>query len=73
VAPMQFVSLLMGTWFLAISAANFLGGFMAGLIETIPSRATFFTIPTVTAWVAGLAMLLSVPLLRKLTRSIPDA
>ena len=73
VAPAQFVSLLMGTWFLAISAANFLGGFMAGLIETIPSRATFFTIPTVTAWVAGLAMLLSVPLLRKLTRSIPDA
>ncbi len=73
VAPLQFVSLLMGTWFLAISAANFLGGFMAGLIETVPSRATFFTIPTATAWGAGLLMLLCVPLLRKLTRSIPDA
>jgi proton-dependent oligopeptide transporter, POT family len=73
VAPVQFVSLLMGTWFLAISAANFLGGFLAGLIDEIPSRATFFTIPTATAWGAGLLMLLCVPLLRKLTRSVPDA
>jgi proton-dependent oligopeptide transporter, POT family len=73
VAPAQFVSLLMGTWFLAISAANFLGGFMAGLIDEIPSRATFFTIPTATAWGAGILMLISVPLLRKLTRSVPDA
>ena len=73
VAPVQFVSLLMGTWFLAISAANFLGGFLAGLIDEIPSRATFFTIPTATAWGAGLLMLLCVPLLRRLTRSIPDA
>ena len=73
VAPVQFVSLLMGTWFLAISAANFLGGFLAGLIDEIPSRATFFTIPTATAWGAGLLMLLSVPLLRRLTRSVPDA
>ena len=73
VAPVQFVSLLMGTWFLAISAANFLGGFLAGLIDEIPSRATFFTIPTATAWGAGLVMLLCVPLLRRLTRSIPDA
>ena len=73
VAPVQFVSLLMGTWFLAISAANFLGGFLAGLIDEIPSRATFFTIPTATAWGAGLVMLLCVPLLRRLTRTIPDA
>jgi len=73
VAPAQFVSLLMGTWFLAISAANFLGGFLAGLIDEIPSRATFFTIPTATAWGAGVLMLLSVPLLRRLTRSVPDA
>ena len=73
VAPVQFVSLLMGTWFLAISAANFLGGFLAGLIDEIPSRATFFTIPTATAWGAGLLMLLCVPLLRKLTRSVPAA
>jgi proton-dependent oligopeptide transporter, POT family len=73
VAPIQFVSLLMGTWFLAISAANFLGGFLAGLIDDIPSRATFFTIPTATAWGAGLLMLLCVPLLRRLTRSVPSA
>jgi POT family proton-dependent oligopeptide transporter len=73
VAPLQFVSLLMGTWFLAISAANFLGGFLAGLIDEIPSRATFFTIPTATAWGAGLLMLLCVPLLRRLTRTIVDA
>jgi proton-dependent oligopeptide transporter, POT family len=73
VAPAQFVSLLMGTWFLAISAANFLGGFLAGLIDEIPSRATFFALPTGTAWAAGLLMLLCVPLLRQLTRSVPDA
>ncbi len=73
VAPPQFVSLLMGAWFLSIGAASFLGGFLAGLIETIPSRANFFTIPTATAWGAGLVMLLCVPQLRKLTRSVPDA
>ena len=73
VAPPQFVSLLMGTWFLAISAANFLGGFLAGLIEEIPSRATFFTIPTATAWGAGVLMLLCVPLLKRLTRSVAGA
>ncbi len=73
VAPPQFVSLLMGAWFLSIGAASYLGGFMAGLIETVPSRASFFTIPTATAWGAGLVMLLCVPLLRRLTKSIPDA
>jgi proton-dependent oligopeptide transporter, POT family len=73
VAPAQFVSLLMGTFFLAISAANFLGGFLAGMIDEVPSRATFFTIPTGAAWGAGLLMLISVPLLRSLTRSVPDA
>ena len=73
VAPAKFVSLLMGTWFLAISAANFLGGFLAGLIEEVPSRATFFSIPTATAWGAGLLMLLCVPLLRRLTRTVADA
>jgi len=73
VAPAQFVSLLMGAWFLSIGAASFLGGYMAGLIDTVPSRATFFSIPTATAWGAGLVMLLCVPLLRRLTRSVPDA
>ena len=73
VAPPQFISLLMGTWFLAISAANFLGGFLAGLIDEIPSRATFFTIPTATAWGAGVLMLLCVPLLKRLTRSVAAA
>lgn len=73
VAPPQFISLLMGTWFLAISAANFSGGFLAGLIDEILSRATFFTIPTATAWGAGVLMLLCVPLLKRLTRSVAGA
>jgi POT family proton-dependent oligopeptide transporter len=73
VSPPQFVSLLMGAWFLALSAANFLGGLQAGLIETIPKRADFFLIPTATAWGAGLVMLLLVPLLKRLTRSVPSA
>ena len=73
VAPAQFVSLLMGAWFLAISAANFLGGLQAGLIETMDSRAEFFVIPTATAWVAGLVMLVLVPLLKRLTASAPGA
>ncbi|MCU0625957.1 MAG: peptide MFS transporter [Gemmatimonadaceae bacterium] len=60
-------------WFLALSAANFLGGFMAALIETIPKRADFFIVPTATAWIAGLVMLLLVPLLKRLTRSVPAA
>jgi proton-dependent oligopeptide transporter, POT family len=73
VAPVQFVSLLMGTWFLAISAANFLGGFLAGMIEQIPSRAKFFMIPTGTAWAVGIIMLLCVPLLKRLTRTVAGA
>jgi proton-dependent oligopeptide transporter, POT family len=73
VAPTQFVSLLMGSWFLAISAANFLGGLLAGMIDDIPSRATFFVMPTATAWGAGVLLLLCVPLLKKLTRTVPDA
>jgi POT family proton-dependent oligopeptide transporter len=70
VAPVRFVSLLMGLWFLATSAANYLGGFLAAMTERIPSQAQFFTIPVATSIGAAVLMLLLVPWLRRLTVSV---
>ena len=70
VAPWRFVSLLMGLWFLATSAANYVGGFLAALTERIPSQSQFFMIPVATSFGAAFLMLLLVPLLKRLTSSV---
>ena len=70
VAPVRFASLLMGVWFLASSAASKVGGWLAGMLETIPSLSTFFMIFVVVSFGAFLLMLVLVPLLRRLTRSV---
>ena len=70
VAPVRFASLLMGVWFLASSAASKVGGWLAGMLETIPSLSTFFMIFVVVSFGASLLMLVLVPLLRRLTRSV---
>jgi len=70
VAPVRFASLLMGVWFLADSVASKVGGWLAGMLETIPSLSTFFTIFVVISFGAAVLMLISVPLLRRLTRSV---
>jgi proton-dependent oligopeptide transporter, POT family len=70
VAPVKFASLLMGVWFLAQAAANFLGGYIAGLTDQIGSQAAFFSIFLATSVGAALLMLALVPVLKRLTRSV---
>ncbi|HUF26893.1 MAG TPA: peptide MFS transporter [Gemmatimonadaceae bacterium] len=70
VAPWRFVSLLMGLWFLSTSAANYLGGHLAAMTETIASQSRFFMIPVATSIGAAVVMLVLVPLLRRLTSSV---
>ncbi len=70
VAPYKFASLLMGAWFLANAAANYLGGWLAAQTETITSQSAFFSIPMATSFGAAVLLLLLVPLLKRLTRSV---
>ena len=70
VAPYKFASLLMGAWFLANAAANYLGGWLAAQTETVTSQAQFFSIPVATSFGAAFLLLLLVPLLKRLTRSV---
>jgi len=70
IAPARFAGLLMGGWFLSSAAANYLGGFLASQTENIPSQATFFSIPVATSIGSAVLLLLLVPLLKKLTKSV---
>jgi POT family proton-dependent oligopeptide transporter len=70
VAPVRFASLLMGVWFLANAAANKLGGFLASQTENIPKLGTFYMIPVATSFGAALLLLLLVPWLKRLTRTV---
>ena len=70
VAPVKFASLLMGAWFLANAAANYLGGWLAAQTERIPSQATFFSIPVATSLGAAALLLLLVPVLKRLTKTV---
>ena len=63
-APAQFGSLLMGTWFLSSSAAGFFGGLFAGKYDTM-SHTTFFLIPTATGLFSASLLLLMTPKIRK--------
>ncbi|MFI5257813.1 MAG: MFS transporter, partial [Gemmatimonadales bacterium] len=73
VAPARFASLMMGVWFLSIAAANYLGGFLASMMHQVPSLTRFFMIPVATSFGAAIVMLALVPLLKRLTASVPDA
>ena len=73
VAPARFGSLMMGVWFLATAAANYLGGFLASMMHEVPSLRSFFLIPVATSFGAAILMLALVPLLKKLTASVADA
>jgi POT family proton-dependent oligopeptide transporter len=70
VAPVRFASLLMGVWFLSNSAAQYIGGKIAGLIERIPTQSQFWMIFVGTSLGAAFVMLLLVPLLKRLTASV---
>jgi POT family proton-dependent oligopeptide transporter len=71
VAPFRFASLLMGGWFLANAAANWLAGNLAALTEKMANhQQQFFEIFVVTSLGAAIAMFLIVPLLKRLTKSV---
>ena len=63
-APLQFVSLLMGVWFLCSAAANYLAGYYSSLFGTI-SNEKFFTWLIFTPVIASFLLMLLVPALKK--------
>jgi len=63
-APKRFVSMMIGVWFVANFAANWLAGQFASLYETM-ALTTFFWVPVITAGVAGLILLCLVNPLKK--------
>lgn len=79
VAPVRFISLLMGIWFVSSFIANLGGGLMAGQVENIASgeiklpwdfggQANFFFLFVATSVGAGLLVLVTSPWLKKLSR-----
>jgi proton-dependent oligopeptide transporter, POT family len=77
-APVRFVSLLMGIWFISSFIANLGGGLVAAQVEAIEKgtlklpwsfggQADFFFLFVVTSIGAGIVILIFSPLLKKLT------
>ncbi len=78
VAPVRFISLLMGIWFVSSFIANLGGGLLAGQVENIESgklqlpwsfggQADFFFLFVATSIAAGLLVLVASPWLKKLS------
>jgi len=87
VAPVRFVSLLMGIWFVSSFIANLGGGLVASLVNDIETgklelpwysivrfggQADFFSVFVVTSCGAGLLILLFTPLLKMLIKGRED-
>jgi len=82
-APVKFVSLLMGIWFVSSFIANLGGGLVASQVEAIEKgeltlpwnfggQADFFFLFVVSSFGAGLVIFVLSPLLRKLMRHADD-
>ena len=84
-APVRFVSLLMGIWFISSFIANLGGGLVAGEVEAIEKgelqlpwtgkfggQGDFFFLFVVTSIGAGLVILILTPLLKKLIQGRED-
>lgn len=65
-APVQFASLLMGVWFLANFAANWLAGQLSALMGNFDSLQEFFSIFLIGPAVAGLILLAISPILKRM-------
>lgn len=65
-APARLAGLIMGVWFLSISAGNFLGGRIASLYESMALPTLFGTVAGF-AVVAGLVLFALVPAIRRLS------
>ncbi|MCR5262068.1 MAG: peptide MFS transporter [Candidatus Gastranaerophilales bacterium] len=62
-APAQFASLLMGTWFLSSFVGNLAAGLFAGFYDTI-SHTVFFLILSATAFVIAMILTSLIPVLK---------
>jgi POT family proton-dependent oligopeptide transporter len=82
-APVKFVSLLMGIWFISSFIANLGGGLVAAQVKNIETgaikvpwnfggQADFFFVFVLTSVIAGVVVLLLTPLLKKLMRHPDD-
>jgi len=82
-APKQYVSLLMGLWFVSSFIANLGGGLIASQVEKVETgqiklpwsfggRADFFFLFVVTSFGAATVVFALTPLLKKLMRSVND-
>jgi len=82
-APVRFVSLLMGIWFVSSFIANLGGGLVAAQVERVEKgeiklpwnfggQADFFMLFVVSSIGAGVFILILTPLLKKLMRSTTD-
>jgi POT family proton-dependent oligopeptide transporter len=70
IAPVRLVGMLMGAWFLANFAGNFLAGYLGTFYERM-SRETFFSVLMVLGLATGAAILaVSVPLRRAVGRNV---
>ena len=72
-APVKFVSLLMGVWFFATAISEFLAGQLASLVDRIArgelfhvlgGQADFFLVFVASSWLTGLALLALTPWLK---------
>jgi POT family proton-dependent oligopeptide transporter len=86
-APVRFVSLLMGIWFISSFIANLGGGIVASKVEAIEQgklslpwysivkfggQADFFFLFVVTSIAAGLVILVLTPLMKMMMRNPED-
>jgi proton-dependent oligopeptide transporter, POT family len=72
-SPKKLVGLMFGVWFLASSLANYIGGAIAGFMESIAeeeSMANFFTIFVISSFVASVILLLFAKKLGKMMHGV---
>ena len=76
-APVRFVSLLMGVWFVSSFIAHLAGGYVASTVESIEQgktklpwniggQADFFLLFVISSIAAGVLILLLTPLLKRM-------
>jgi POT family proton-dependent oligopeptide transporter len=69
-APERFVGQLMGLWFLASSLGSLIAGLMASEIETAAQMPGIYLRIAVISVIAGLVLLVCVPLMRRWTHNV---
>lgn len=68
-SPKKFVSMLIGVWFTANFAANFLAGKFAGLYDSM-KMTDFFWVPVITSGFAGILLLISLKPIKGLMHGV---